>query len=121
MVRFASRRDYGSDDDDDDYQEEDDGSDEDYGKPKKKKKATPAKKKSKGRGVRVAKSPRGKVTNMSQLETRLKRNFLPLLKAEREAKKNSNICGKCLRLLGVNTKWEKWFTESHPLCRNAKR
>ena len=63
MVRFASKRDaaYGSDDDDDDYQQEDDDSDEDYGKPKKKKKATPAKKKPKGRGVRVAKSPRSKV------------------------------------------------------------
>ena len=62
MVRFASKRDaaYGSDDDDDDYQQEDDDSDEDYGKPKKKK-ATPAKKKPKGRGVRVAKNPRSKV------------------------------------------------------------
>ena len=68
MVRFASKRDaaYGSDDDDDDYQQEDDDSDEDYGKPKKKKKATPAKKKPKGRGVRVAKSPRSKVIPAQQ-------------------------------------------------------
>ena len=65
MVRFAAKRVSYSYASDEEEEEDDDGSDdEDYGKAKKKK-ASPAKKKgkAKGRGVRVAKSPRNKVTS----------------------------------------------------------
>ena len=61
MVRFAAKRVSYSYNSDEEEEENDDASDdEDYGSSKKKK-ASPAKKKAKGRGVRVAKTPRNKV------------------------------------------------------------
>ena len=64
MVRFAAKRvSYSYNSDEEEEEENDDASDdEDYGSAKKKKKASPAKKKAKGRGVRVAKTPRNKVS-----------------------------------------------------------